>query len=329
MEQPCALRYLVGDREGARRARGWLRGERGALTSACGGLRRDRGRLTSGSGCLRSGSRGLRSGCRWLRSGSRGLRSGCCWLSRVLGDLDSGYRTLRWDRGERRGGWTDGARKPGRGSNAATIDHLDRHRSVPRPFRPTSGRMGVSEWAAGLLAPNLAAQGLLVALAIAVACIARFGERRPLSSLGLRAPRASTWLWAAFLTLANVFVIAPAMGWLLGVLRSPGFGPSLDALHRFPAAYRAFIVLLGAPIEDFLYRGYAQERLEAITRSTVAGAVLCAVVSAFVHAPLWGGAVATVLLVPAFFAAAFYAWKRDLGALVIAHVITDFSGIVR
>jgi uncharacterized protein len=77
-----------------------------------------------------------------------------------------------------------------------------------------------------------------------------------------------------------------------------------------------------------LYRGYAFERLSVVLRSGPAAAVLSSVVFAYAHAPLWGFGVSTALVVPALCATAFYMWRRDLAANVIAHIATDLVGIV-
>jgi len=85
--------------------------------------------------------------------------------------------------------------------------------------------------------------------------------------------------------------------------------------------------VLGGIIEEFLYRGYAFERLSLLLRSRIAAAVVVSLLFAYAHVPLWGFAVSTVLVVPGICATAFYAWRRDLAANVIAHVATDLLGI--
>jgi membrane protease YdiL (CAAX protease family) len=63
--------------------------------------------------------------------------------------------------------------------------------------------------------------------------------------------------------------------------------------------------------------------------SRTAGAAVASLVFAFAHAPLWGLGAATLLVLPAAVGAAFYGWRRDLAALILAHIATDFMGIVR
>jgi membrane protease YdiL (CAAX protease family) len=180
----------------------------------------------------------------------------------------------------------------------------------------------------GALLPNVVAQACLLVLAVAVGCIVRFWERRPWTTVGVRPLRLATLGWAALLTATYVFVVAPLMQSTLHALGAGGFEPTVRALAALPRWYRVLIVVLGATVEDFLYRGYAQERLTALARSQLAGAALPSVIFAFAHAPLWGLGVATALLLPGLVGAWFYAWRRDLAANVLAHMVTDLLGLV-
>jgi membrane protease YdiL (CAAX protease family) len=182
-------------------------------------------------------------------------------------------------------------------------------------------------WAPIGILTNLRAQVYLVLVASAVVGIVRFGERRPIESmLGIR-PDAKTLSWAALLTAIYVFVAAPIMGWATHVFGISGFDVTLHRLAALPAWYRALVVVVTAPLEDLLYRGYAQERLSSVVGRT-GGAVVITLLFAFAHAPLWGLGVAALLVLPSGVGAAFYAWRRDLTALVLAHVATDLIGIV-
>ncbi len=188
----------------------------------------------------------------------------------------------------------------------------------------------------GVLVANAAAQGLIVALALAVAWIVRARERLPWSSVGLRRPDLGTAAWGVALAAFYVAVAAPLMVALLVALRARGFEATVSALGRFPLAYRVVTVLVVAPIEELLYRGYAIERLSAAMtpqlgarRASWLAAAVSVVAFALAHAPLWGPGVAFVLLIPGVFGAAFYLWRRDLAANVLAHVVTDLVGFTR
>ena len=182
--------------------------------------------------------------------------------------------------------------------------------------------------APGDVAANLAAQSCLVLVVSAVLLIVRFGERRPLSAIGLRPPRASTVIWAALLTAGYVFVATPPMRAVLRRVDTSGFEPTLRQLAALPVWYRIAIVVLGGTIEDVLYRGYAFERLSLYLRGTWAAAIVSSLIFAYAHAPLWGLGVSSALVIPALLGGLFYLWRRDLAANIIAHVVTDLLGVV-
>jgi membrane protease YdiL (CAAX protease family) len=177
------------------------------------------------------------------------------------------------------------------------------------------------------LVVSIAAQCCLILVTITVGLIVRYGERRPLATAGVRRPRPSSFAWAALLAIAYIFVAAPLMQAMLRRFGSPGFASGLSGLSALPVWYRATIVVIGGTIEEFLYRGYAFERLSLILRSRVAAAIGSSIVFAYAHWPLWGFGVSTVLVVPGIAATLFYLWRRDLSANVMAHVVTDLVGI--
>jgi membrane protease YdiL (CAAX protease family) len=178
----------------------------------------------------------------------------------------------------------------------------------------------------GILA-NLRAQVCLLLITSAVVGIVRFGERRPIDTILGSRPDARTLLWATLLTAIYVLLAAPVMGWVMRAFAISGFDVTLHRLAALPAWYRALAVVVGAPVEELLYRGYAQERLSSVVGRT-GGAAVTTLVFAFAHAPLWGFGAATMLVLPAVVGSTFYAWRRDLAALVLAHVATDLIGIV-
>jgi membrane protease YdiL (CAAX protease family) len=193
-------------------------------------------------------------------------------------------------------------------------------------FGPPAVAWGFRSVPVGIV-PNLHAQACLILVTTVVAGIVRFGERRPIETILGSRPDARTVLWALLLTAIYVFLVAPVMGWATRAFAFSGFEVTLHRLAALPAWYRALVVVVGAPLEDLLYRGYAQERLSALVGGTV-GAAVTTLVFAFAHAPLWGLGAAALLILPGAVGAAYYAWRRDLTALVLAHIATDIIGIV-
>jgi membrane protease YdiL (CAAX protease family) len=162
---------------------------------------------------------------------------------------------------------------------------------------------------------------------LSVIAIVRWGERRPLDSIGVRAPGWRSLAWAAVLAAGYIFVVTPLMQLLLRRWGARGFDETIGALAALPSWWRVTIVVIGGTVEELLYRGYAFARLQPLVGSRALAAVIVSVVFAYAHTPQWGVAVSTALLLPGLAATAFYAWRRDLPANIIAHVVTDLRGL--
>jgi membrane protease YdiL (CAAX protease family) len=87
-------------------------------------------------------------------------------------------------------------------------------------------------------------------------------------------------------------------------------------------------VVLGATAEEILYRGYAVERIATLTGSYWIAGVGSVLIFGVAHVPMWGWGPALSTIVSGGVLTAFFIWRRDLTANVIAHVLTDFVGIV-
>ena len=64
------------------------------------------------------------------------------------------------------------------------------------------------------------------------------------------------------------------------------------------------------------------------TNSLVLGGLLSVVVFAVAHVSFWGPGPALTTFITGGVATAFYVWRRDLLANVIAHVVTDAVGLL-
>lgn len=147
-------------------------------------------------------------------------------------------------------------------------------------------------------------------------------ERRPLSSIGLRAPGVSTVLFGllggavAFGGIALLYIfVLPKLG--------TDYGAKFGAVAALPMLLRVELVARAAVFEELFYRGFMIEHLTPLLRSRWIAALVS--LAAFVAAHLgywgwgslltvsWGGLVLTAL----------YLWRRDLGANMLAHALTD------
>jgi membrane protease YdiL (CAAX protease family) len=174
-------------------------------------------------------------------------------------------------------------------------------------------------------APWLAAFALLTA---AVALVAVRGEGQRPAALGFGGWSAWSVPCAALLALVFIFVFGPLAGWALQASGLGSFSGGQQTLGRLPAWFLALDVVVVAAAEEWLYRGYAIERLQALTGSAgLAGAIS---LGAFflAHLPLWGLGVALTTLVSGGLLTGLYLWRRDIGCLILAHVLTDLWGLV-
>jgi membrane protease YdiL (CAAX protease family) len=125
-----------------------------------------------------------------------------------------------------------------------------------------------------------------------------------------------------------IYAVVPAASALMGALGLGGFEAGLTAVHAWPLWLRVLAVLTGGAAEELLYRGYAQTRLEQLTGSAPLAAALSVLAFALAHGPLWGLGPVVTFLFSGGFLAAFFLWRRDLLANVVAHVAVDALGLV-
>jgi membrane protease YdiL (CAAX protease family) len=161
----------------------------------------------------------------------------------------------------------------------------------------------------------------VLALVALLMWIVRAGERLPLSSIGLkRQPVVPAILWSlaalcAFLAavFACLLLILPALGLTYG----QGGGPAVSM------AVTLLVVIRAGLAEEVFYRGYAIERIEALTGSTAIAAIVPLIMFAGFHFSQGVAGVIIAFTVGAV-ATAIYLWKRNLVILIAAHFLTDF-----
>jgi len=153
-------------------------------------------------------------------------------------------------------------------------------------------------------------------------------ERRPLASIGLVLPTRSTIALGALGGLAMVGGMA-----FIYLVVFPGLGvrandPGTSTIAALPLWLRVLIIVRAATFEEVFFRGFAIERLTEVGGSRPAAAAISLVVFTFEHLSYWGWA---HLLVAGFGGAvltALYLWRRDLGANMVAHLLTDAVGFL-
>jgi membrane protease YdiL (CAAX protease family) len=160
--------------------------------------------------------------------------------------------------------------------------------------------------------------GLLVVLWVLLV------ERRPLRSIGLRAPTVGTGLWgvgAAVLMMATVMLsyamIFPALHLTINKT-------AVAEITHVPLWMQTATMVRAGVVEEIVFRGYAIERLQFLTGSKwIAGALSTAAFIA-VHIGSWGYPQLIVVSFGALILTALYLLRRDLASNMFAHFLTDF-----
>ncbi len=170
--------------------------------------------------------------------------------------------------------------------------------------------------------------GVFCMLLAGVALIARLGERLKPDQIGFGR---TSWRSAGFaiaVALFFIFVFGPLAGSLLAHSELGSFNPGRRLLAGLPAWYLGLTIMIVAAGEEWLYRGYAIERLAALTGNVYAAGLISLVLFGIVHLPLWGLGVALSTLASGGIFTALYIWRRDIVALAVAHVVVDLYGLV-
>jgi len=160
----------------------------------------------------------------------------------------------------------------------------------------------------------------------AVCLIIRRGEKLPFSSIGLGTSRWSKSLgWGVVLTVG--IIVVGSIPDVIAVLTH--FQPNEFArqLTRLPAWLLTLTCVRAGVGEELFYRGYAIERLQALGLSRFWAAAIPILIFSLGHWTTGWQNVVTAFIIGSLLAA-FYLWRRDLLANMIAHFLVDFIGVV-
>ncbi len=178
------------------------------------------------------------------------------------------------------------------------------------------------------MATNLMAQFVMWVLLGAVLAITLKWEREPLASLGVRPLAISSVFWGLAGAVALIYGVVPIAMALIATLSLPGFEQGLSELLALPLWVRVVAVATGGVAEEVLFRGYAITRLEALSGSRIFAAAFSVSVFALAHWPLWGVGPVLTFVLSGGFLAAWFLWRRDLVANIVAHVVVDSMGLL-
>ena len=174
----------------------------------------------------------------------------------------------------------------------------------------------------------LFAQAGLAGVVALVLSLVLFWERNSLSSIGLKPVNLSSIAWGSALAAFFIYILPPIETRIRRMLRLGGFEKGLTKLRELPVWSVALAIALGGAAEEILYRGYAVERIGALTGSLWLAGAIPVIVFAAAHLPMWGRGPALSALISGAIVTGFYLWQRDLTACIFAHLLTDFTGIL-
>ena len=189
---------------------------------------------------------------------------------------------------------------------------------------PAGRLLGPSE----RLTAQVLAQLVLWALLGIIVAFVIFWEKQTLASMGLRPFRWASVGWGLILAAATMYVIMPVLAGALRVAGIPGFEAGIAKILVFPVWLRIFAVLTAGIVEDALFLGYAFTRLVPLTGSYWIAGGISVIVSSLLHLPHWGAGPVLAYLVAGAVGTAFFVWRRDLLANMIAHVTVDAVALI-
>lgn len=178
------------------------------------------------------------------------------------------------------------------------------------------------------LSTNLTCQAMLLGLVAIVLALIALGGFHPLTFVGLHAPDLGTFLWAAAMAAFFIMGLGPVLLRLPHWFGLSGFEGTLSELSRLPIWYLIIAVVIGGVAEEIFYRGAGLAVLSSIFGNDCVAAIVLVLAFGLAHLPLWGPGPALTTMISGAALTAFFLWHGDLMANIIAHIATDFVGIV-
>ncbi len=167
-------------------------------------------------------------------------------------------------------------------------------------------------------------------IATAILLVVHFWERLPMSSVGIARFAGSDLALgvAAFIGIAVIEGLAlPLVLSILTGSRDWGIGSSdaheFKLISQWPWPLMIAAAASAGIYEEIWARGYAVERLETLTRSTIAAAAIALTLDLGAHVPFWGFRYAILIAPCQIVLLGLYLWRRRLMPCVVAHILWD------
>ena len=155
-----------------------------------------------------------------------------------------------------------------------------------------------------------------------------FVEHRPLSSIGIRRPTATTFLIAVAAAMLMLATVALSYAVIFPLLKLTVNRVALATITHNPVWLIVLMVARAGVVEEILYRGYPIERLQEVSGSKWLAASVPTVVFIFAHLSGWGPEQLIVVFFGALLLALLYLWRRDLICNMAAHFLVDLAGFL-
>jgi membrane protease YdiL (CAAX protease family) len=102
----------------------------------------------------------------------------------------------------------------------------------------------------------------------------------------------------------------------------------METALAYPGELRVFAVLTAGVVEETLFRGFAVTRLLQLGAGMPLAIGVSSAVFAALHLPVWGAGPSLAFFLGGLATTAFFVWRRDLLAMIIAHAAIDMWGLV-
>jgi membrane protease YdiL (CAAX protease family) len=165
-------------------------------------------------------------------------------------------------------------------------------------------------------------------LCAAVVGIVVYWEKRPLTSLWLKPLQWQSFAWAGVLVLVSILILFPITEWVRNAVGLPGYAMGMETALAYPGWLRVFAVFTAGVVEETLFRGFAVTRLLQLGAGMPLAVGVSSAVFAALHLPVWGAGPSLGFFIGGLATTAFFVWRRDLVAMIIAHVAIDMWGLV-
>ena len=162
----------------------------------------------------------------------------------------------------------------------------------------------------------------------AIVAIVLGWEQQPLSSLALKPFHWTSLAWGVALALTLIYVAVPIAMRVLAASGLAGFESGIAKVVALPIWFRIFAVLTAGIVEETLFRGYFLERVAMLSGSYWIAGILTVIVFALVHLPFWGPGPVLTFFITGGVMTAFFVFRQDLLANIVAHVIVDAVGFI-